>query len=571
VTRETRIIVIGIVGFAALGLWQHLNFSRLVGGFVFFKNAYDEDTYALFPFGQAVIRPDRLLSGSIVSALLWLSHGSYNFTLILLDTLIPPLAFLAAYFAGATMFAKFPARFLFALILAFSSDLFSLGSAASYPGPFPTLDQFRALVGEAFVPPMETSYLGLFRSPEPQVSYVIGFVFVGTLLRTMFRPGEKMSRRETAGLVAVQALLMMCYALIGYPLLLIEGFAAAALFVAGRRQKAAVLTALFLASAVAALIFTRITLGPSTAGLFASRLPVITVGVIGAAILTIAFLVLLLRDGRADPRLMIGLAFAGLPLVLNNQQIVTGVMMSTRDWERIIDLALVVIAAGILMSYLRWRPRWQNPAIALATVVVAGFVARSSVRTYELWLPDNLKSLAIARAITAAGASLDRDTLLLLDQPEYAPFVEARLGRPLHPLLSYTEVFKNPIASTPDFTVTPLAQSLFEYWKQIGVTPDAAREILEQEIRQRNGYYSGFLFNHCEYWSPCTDGRNVKTQKITASLPSVIASYTAHLSEAALPRKYAFVTSKSPPDVSIGVKVGEGRAASVNAQVWLRE
>jgi hypothetical protein len=570
VTRETRFIIVFTLGFVALGLWQHLYFSRLVGEFVFFKNAFDEDTYTLFPFGTAGVRADRLFSGAIVSLLLWLSHGSCNFTLIAMDALFPPLVFLAAYFAGAAIFAKFPARCLFALILVFAPDLFSLGSTASYPGPFPTLYQFRALVGEAFVPPMETSYLGLYRSPEPQVSYVVGFVFIGLLLRTMFRSGQKMSLPETAGLVAVQALLMMCYALITYPLLLIEGFAATMLFVAGRRQKAAILAALFLTSVIAALVFTRITLGPSSTALFSSRLPVVTVGAIFALALTVSFLGLLLRGGRPDPRLMIGIAFAGLPLALTNQQIFTGVMVSVRDWERHIDLALVVVAAGILVSYMRWRPRWQNPATALATIAVAGFVAMSSVRTYELWLPDNLKSLAIARAITAAGASLDPDTLLVLDQPEFAPLVEARLGRPLHALLNYTEVFRDPTPPTPDFRMTSLSESLFEYWKQLGVAPSAARETLEQEARQRNGYYSGFLFNTCEYWSPCTDGRAVKTQKIVSEIPAVIASYTTFLANRAPARKFAFVTSKSPPDPPKGVKIGEGGAASVTALVYLR-
>src|SRR5437868_8305822 len=125
VTRETRYFILFVLGFVALGLWQHLYFSYSVGEFVFFKNAYDEDTYVLFPFGVAGFRLDRMLSGAIVSAILWLSHGSYSFTLMALDALLPPLIFLAAYYAGAAIFAKFPARSLFALVLVFASDLFS--------------------------------------------------------------------------------------------------------------------------------------------------------------------------------------------------------------------------------------------------------------------------------------------------------------------------------------------------------------------------------------------------------------------------------------------------------------
>src|SRR5438552_4884487 len=298
VTRETRYFILFVLGFVALGLWQHLYFSYSVGEFVFFKNAYDEDTYVLFPFGVAGFRLDRMLSGAIVSAILWLSHGSYSFTLMALDALLPPLIFLAAYYAGAAIFAKFPARSLFALVLVFASDLFSLGSAASYPGPFPTIDQFKALVGAAYVPPMETSYLGLYRSAEPQVSYVVGFLFVGLLLRIVLRDERKITRLEIVKLVLVQAALVMCYALVSYPLLLVEGLAAIILLLAARRQNAIILAVLFFGSSTIAFVFARMNLESSPTVLFSSRLPAVTVGVILALALTIAFFLLLLRSGR---------------------------------------------------------------------------------------------------------------------------------------------------------------------------------------------------------------------------------------------------------------------------------
>jgi hypothetical protein len=570
VTQKTRYTALYLLGFAALGLWHHLYFSYSVGEFVFFKNGYDEDTYVLFPFGPAGFRPDRMLSGVIVSAILWFSQGSYNIALMVLDTLLPPLIFLAAYYAGAALFSKFSTRSFFALVLIFATDLFSLGSAASYPGPFPTLDQFKALVGDAFVPPLETSYLGLYRSPEPQVSYVVGFLFIGLILRIVLRDAEKTTRREVVKLSIVQTSLMLCYALVSYPLVLVEGLAAIILLISGRRQDAIILGVLFFGSTIAAFAFGRMTLGSSAMLLFSSRLPVVTVGVILAFALTIIFLCLLLRSGRADRWLMTGLAFSAMPLALTNQQLLTGLMVSAREWERYVDLPFVVVAAGILASNGRWRVSWQIPAVALGTVVVAGFVLASSIRTYKLWLSDNLKSLAITRAVAAADKELADDTLLVFDEPVYAPFVEARLGRPLHALLNYTDVFKNPIPSTPDFSPTLLADALFEYWKQTAVTPAAAMEILQEEARQRGGFYSGFIFNVCEYWYPCTDGRAVKTRKIVAMLPSVVMSYTNFLAKSAPPGKFAFVTLKSLPATSKGEIIGEGRVASIVARVSLR-
>ena len=567
-TRETRYIIVIMLALVVLGLWQHLYFSYTVGEFAFFKNAFDEDTYILFPFGLAGVRPDRLLSGAIVSGLLWPSHVSYAFALTAMDALLPPLIFLAAYYAGATIFAKFSARCLFAFVLVFSTDLFSLGSVASYPGPFPTLEQFKALVGAEFVPPFETSYLGLYRSPEPQVSYVVGYLFAGLLLRILLRSGQYLSRRKIAAVVLVQVLLMTCYALVAYPFFIVEGLAAGILFLVARHRAATTLAISFIMSIVLAMIIALTTLGSSTSFVFNSHLPVITVGVLAALTLTVLYLLLLLRGGRADPRLLTGLAFAVVPLALTNQQIFTGWMTSTREWERYVDLPFVVISAGVLISNFPSRKRFATPAIGLATIAISGFVCASSERTYGFWLPDNLKSLAIARAVTAAGTSLD-DSVLVLDEPEYAPLVETRLGRPLHALLDYTDTFKTPVVSTSEPGHGALAEALFEYWRQTRVSPESARRILEQEARDRNGYYSGFLFDHCEYWYPCTDGRSVKTEKIMASIPSVIDSYAAYLAKPAPARKFAFVTSKFPSVPPKAIAISEGRAASVTAGISL--
>lgn len=568
--RELRCIALVALGFIALGLWQHLYFSYSVHSFAAFKNAYDEDTYLLFPFGPNGVQPYRLLSGTAVSALLWLSRGSGNFVLMALDGILPPLVFLAAHFAGAAIYRSFPARLLFALVVVFSSDLFSLGSSAAYPGPFPTLAHFKMLVGGAMVPPIETSYLTLFRSPEPQVGYIVAFLFVGILLRMVLRNDDEMRRRELTALVAVQFLLVFSYALISYPLFLIEGFATAVLLYQKRRRIAATIGIIFAASIVIAFFAARLTLGPSSTFLFASRLPVVTVGVIFALVLTAIFMIALWRHGLSDSRLLLGLGFSGMPLVLTNQQVLTGVMISARDWERSIDLPLVIIAAGLLISFAHHRLAWFKALALPAAAIVAVFVITSSVRTYDIWLPGNVRSLAIARAVEAASPKLDRNTLLVLDQPDYAPLVEIRLGRPLNSLLTYTDVFKKPIPVTPAFTMTSLANSLFEYWRQTGVTPDKAKGILDEEARARAGFYSGFLFNVCEYWYPCTDGRNVKTEKVAAQIPAIIEAYRNFLTEPESLQKFAFVVSNMQAVPENKLVIGQGRVGQETATVLLR-
>jgi hypothetical protein len=281
-------------------------------------------------------------------------------------------------------------------------------------------------------------------------------------------------------------------------------------------------------------------------------------------------MIALWQHGLSDSRLLLGLGFSGMPLVLTNQQILTGVMISARDWERNIDLPLVIIAAGLLISFAHRRLAWLKAVALPAAAIVAVFVITSSVRTYDIWLPGNLRSLAIARAVEAASPKLDRNTLLVLDQPDYAPLVEIRLGRPLNSLLTYTDVFRKPIPVTPAFTMTSLANSLFEYWRQTGVTPDKAKGILDEEARERAGFYSGFLFNVCEYWYPCTDGRNVKTEKVAAQIPAIIEAYRNFLTEPESLQKFAFVVSNMQAVPKNKLVIGQGRVGQETATVLLR-
>src|SRR4051812_38036909 len=87
--RRAHYIIVIALGLVVLGVWHHLYFSYLTGEFACFKNAYDEDTYLLSPFGTAIVRPDRVLSGTILTILLWLSRGSCGFTLAALDATLP--------------------------------------------------------------------------------------------------------------------------------------------------------------------------------------------------------------------------------------------------------------------------------------------------------------------------------------------------------------------------------------------------------------------------------------------------------------------------------------------------
>ncbi|WP_319797368.1 hypothetical protein [Nitrobacter sp.] len=536
-----------------LGAWQHLYFSWHVGEIVFFKNAYDEDSYALFSFLQTSVRLDRMLSTLLIKAIRATAGGSFDAGFIIADTILPALAFLASYFLTTRLFRKVEIRVFWALIILFAPDLFSLGNSLSITSDFLPLTSFKSLfgaLGETLVPPIDTSYLNIFRTFEPQLAYVVGFTFAALLIR--FTLGEAFTWSKVGFLAAAQFLLLLSYSIIGYPLLLLELYAALILLVVGSARKGFILVSLFVISLVIVVLSASVTLNNQNLT-FSSRLPTISTSVLGSVLLCLLILLSLWRRKFEDRTLWLALGIAGMPLLLMNQQIVTGLMVSTKEWERYINHPLLAIGFAVFWSSFSAKQsnKWSRHAAIIASGAILVFAFDTSRRQLGAWMSTNTDSLAMARAINVASSRLSPNVRLILANPSLAPLIAVRRGGKRGFLVDYTDVFLDPVPSfdLTNFKVLEYGFRVFEYWKLSGTTPIDAERLLRKEAAGRTGYYSAFFFNICDYWYPCSDNRAVKTELIQQLIAVVINRYREFLSSATPEpsTRYLLVTTERDP------------------------
>jgi|GEM_PF-1839784 len=546
----TAMVLVGI------GAWQQFGFSLDVGELAFFKNAYDEDTYTLFTVIMEEQRLDRLLSATLIRLFkAW--TGEYDLAFILADTLLPATAFLSCWYLTGRLFRSAELRTFWALAILFSPDLFSLGSAASPTASLFTLSSFKALfggMGSVLVPPIETSYLNIFRTFEPQIAYVVGFLFLGLLLRLFFSRSGKPRWRELFLLGLVQCFVLMIYSIVGYPLIALEFYVALILFVAGARKVAFVLLAYFLISlVVVSVAASRLLDGQSL--VIASRLPSIGTSTVGSFALCLVIFTLLARRRFADSSLWLSLGVTGLPVLLMNQQIITGLMVSTKDWERYINHPLLVIGAAIFCSALPKTENWVEPKAA--RIFAAGLISLSvgillfsiqgTWQTRDYWASINEKSLAMTRTIELVSQRSNGEVILVLDEVSLAPLIAVRSGRDQTFLVDYTTNFTDPIPSSTaaDYKVSDNGFNMFEYWRLAAKSPDVVETLLRTEAQSRAGFYSGFFFNLCDYWYPCSDNRTVKVELIQSLIGIVVEAYEAYLGEhrSRSNRNYLLVTT----------------------------
>ena len=491
-----------------LGLLPHVRFSLLVGEPTYFFSAYDEEQYSFWALGGGgPNQPHRWLSSAALVLLSKLSGGSWNLALVLADAVFPAACAVLAWSLVGHLTRRPPLRLLLALGLLFAQELFSLGCW--------TIWQFGDVLGVAtaesrvydirFVrgiaphgllslwPDYSSPFLTQFRTPEPQISRVALFAILAVLLATCrASPGHRPSRAGVILGVLLNAGLAGTYLSQAAAIVVLEGLLSLALL-ACRRSNLARIVGGFAAVGAASLLVgalaywsDRNALGVS----FASRLPVLTPSVIGAAA-GLLLLTTVLRRSRGRDQYPVAAACFGTVLVLTNQQVLTGRMVLASTWERYVDYPIEFLGAAIIAAWLLRAARVGLPALyavsGAALVLVGAVLLQAQDRVFQHeYLVANLESVAMRRAVEAVEARGVRDATWLLTNPALSLMLEARLERRIDHLLDVTSLFRRPVDSLARADgawglKSPYRREVFEYLARRPRTPAAVARQLKQE------------------------------------------------------------------------------------------
>lgn len=531
-----------------LGLWPHLQFAREIGEFRYFHGAYDEDTYVL-SWLLGTLRSTRALSGYALSTIYRLCASSLDATLAASDFVFPFLASCAAYFAVSQVVSSRPARVLAALLLVFSNDLFSLGNLILWTSGQFNISRFSQIVGLVYpklVPSYETSFLAVFRTPEPQVSFVVMFLSLGLLARFAVVTGIR-ERAALAAAVITISLLPIGYTFVTLPVAAIAG---GFLLVQGYfKQISAIPIAVgLLGAALVSLsaVYWDHNGGQTTTGMltgltYQTRLPIITPAVIGSLTFGICFGFWMILRGCREPLAFLAFGCLIMPLLLSNQQIVTGVMFSARDWERTVSYPIllfgVITALSIMASSYPTRLSFPAPVLWICSALIAVVVVRAEKTSFSAWRAYNMESIAIVRALQAVDADTANQASLVLDDAGIAPLLQVRTNNRYNVVLTFYRVAMDfipnmaPEAKSAD--PSRYENALFEHWFRTDVSPEMAEQLLGAEIQQRAGANLSYLFSFRDAWYPASDNRKVRQAELEQSVGRVIERYRGYLSSPA--------------------------------------
>ncbi len=543
---------------AVLGLLPHLRFGLLVGEPAPFFSAYDEDLYALWAFaGQGPLLPHRWLSSVVLVALSWACGGSWGLALILADVVFP----VACAFLAWRLVALFTRRRLFRLLLAlgllFAQEFLSLGcwtiwqyqgglGLASPDGPAYDVRYLRSVAPAWLVlvwPDYASPFLTLFRTPEPQMSRALLYAILMVLLEICRREAGR-SRGVIAFGAVVNAALFTVYFFPAAGMVVLEGTLSVALAVR-RRWWAALATgglALVGGGSVLAGILAYHVGSDSQSRSFASHLPVLAPSSIAAVIGLLLLATVLRRARGGDALFPLAVACFGSVLVLTNQQVVTGRMISTRDWERSVDYTLVFLGATLTAVWLirQARVRLHVLYAFAGAALLAGSVAllEAQDRVFEKeFLVANLKSLALERAVEKVESGGIRVARWWIEEPELDLQLQVRLERRISHLLDITEVFSRPLDPLEKPAGrwgprSPFKREVFEYFARKPRTAASVARILRGEAGMGGSVFLPYLFALDDFWTPMTDGRRTRRAEVDAHVPELAQEFGEYLETA---------------------------------------
>ncbi len=538
--HDKTFCILAAVSVAIMGAVPHVVFSCQAGELTWFKSAYDEDIYAELAL-NGPWTPQRALSSLLFVGLRWLTGGNTQLTLVFFDVVFPTTCALLAAYVACRIAREQSIRLLLLIGFIFGQELFSFGSTAVWSRSIESIRPMLPDFARSLLPDFSTSFFVLFRTPEPQVSWVVMWAFFAFLVTGW--PGHTMRVRAgpTILLLLLNLCFPFCYIFVGIPLILLEFILAVLHWLRGRLMPASLIAG---SAAVSSLLTVALNHWSAATKdrlsmIFHSRLPVITPSVV-FSVLCFVLLKYFLSQKRGKTELLaLACALVAMPVLMMNQHLISGLMISPSNWERYVNypvliLGLAVGAAAVSESIPFLGSSWWRRARSIVSVFLVILILGGQGRVYRLWHKSNEIALAMGRAANVARRNQNPGTVLVLDSPDLAPLVLSRISPPPETLLSYVDLVRHRIGNMQIDGAVPIGRSehqdrLLEFMARMGKSPREVASILESEASQHSGYYLAYLFSFRDFWFPASSDRAVRQTWIAAQIPKIVDTYQNEL------------------------------------------
>jgi hypothetical protein len=558
--RKFFVLILAILFSLEMAL-PHILFAIDTGWGGYFDVAPDQSFYLMNLTGDGVAWNERPIN-QLNHLIWWLTGGSAPAYFILTTAIFSFVAFLGALF----LVRNFLVRWWFAIIcvplIIFPAELLSLRYEVGFLGAL-SIHHFVAslpLELRRFFSDSLLTYFQLVRLPEPATTTWIFLFYSGFMTRLTLSP-EQSSVRFKIGAFFFGGLLAA-----GYVFLSVFGVILAMVLYAVEsldERKIRLRFSLFVAIFSLIILITSVWISHRTeahAFLFSSRLPLLSLSHLWGVLLIIAAC-LLRRRMPSLRHFIFAILMALVPVVMMNQQIVTGIMIQALNWERYVDYPCIIFSLLTILSAVpRTLPakfscgaRVLRYCCVAAAFVLLGYL---QIFSYENYWTYNVKALALSSALQEvyrASSGLPRSVVLSdmsVDQQ-----IRPRIRDTSIAIDGYATIVKSLDNS---HHVQQNKQLGFEYAFYQELSPFAFGSALEKEIQVGNCWPNSMYFFEFLNCAPyMSDFRKFDRAALLSHVASLQSEYSAFVNgESSKVRPVLFATTENN-DVKDGVAINK--------------
>ena len=354
------------------------------------------------------------------------------------------------------------------------------------------------------------------------------------------------SRRDWLSVGTISVLLGFTYVFIALPLYAISGAMTLLLVVKGRKFEAVSLAAVLLLGLILKFTYDFGAPNPHMAFMFESRVPTFTISLL----LSLLALLLARRLRDKSERSFFFQVTLAIPLLLNFQQVITGRMVSVRDFEIYVAFPLLAIGIfGLWSRHFMLSSKVKSIVRIGALGVFAAVIAWGSFNTYSIWKYHNVLSSVYLDLIQK---NVPESALLVVHEgQETISLIKVREGKTRRFLLDFNEAQDVLVEDMIDADTVPVGREKFsgrvyEYAARVGMDSGSLSERLKSEnVGKTNYFLLPFLFSIKDTWGPLTENRSVKRGWVDHQLPMLEREFERFLGDRSERRENAFILSLS--------------------------
>jgi hypothetical protein len=544
-----------------MGTLPHLAIEWQTNDNTLFQGAWDEDFYLLTLFG-VIPEWNNYPIRDILQSTITVFHLKIPDVVFWFDIIFPFITVIVAGQLSMLLVSRTYSSLITTFLLVYGSEILSLNSSL-FTIPIFDLTQLISTMdieNKKYFLDTYATFFSIYRTPEPQLSYVTFLYFVKTLVKFYQQNGNGHTINITFYILSMIATFIYPFfalASVGLNIIL----TVCVLIERNYRLFWQMLPILFLSSITILFVITSYYSKEANATIFQSRTPLFSMSVTYSIIFILIIIglkyvkLISFKDTKTFP--FLAMMF---PMIVLNQQILTGHAVQAINWERYVNIPVLIVSVILVSQQIeinynskfsllrkfdlfKHKPAMKGLTNTFVLIFFTTILTSSQFNNYRQWLYYNILVETYGLALKEHYLNkLTSDNNITLKDMSASSAIIVR-SEFLYPnIKGYHWIISNSFGSFRESDKSVL-EAGFEYASRLGLSTDQYKNALVAEVDGETCWpHMMFIASFLECAPYVSDFRNYDKNKLKKKIDVNVKLYDDYIKNHARQVGYLFTT-----------------------------